>query len=88
MDIVTIYPEEGNFPVVARALLAVADHPGQVRYVSHPQAGFQVPAEVFERFESESSEDEGSDDAEPKKRRGRPRKAAEAPKTPDPEKGE
>ena len=46
----TVYPEEGNFPAVAKALLAVADHPNQVRSVSHPRAGFHVPDDVFERF--------------------------------------
>ncbi len=49
---VTVYPEHGNFGVIARALLAAADHPGQVLSVSHPKAGFIVPAEVFDRFEA------------------------------------
>lgn len=47
---ITVYPEEGNFPFIARALLDAAEHPSQVRSVSHPRAGFEVPADVFDRF--------------------------------------
>lgn len=77
---VTVYPEEGRFPEIARALLAVADHPNQVVSVSHPRAGFLVPEEVFERFEatrSEVTEDlvGGIPQEIPRRRRpGRPRK--------------
>ena len=79
---VTIYPEEGNFPGIAKALLAVADHPGQVRTVSHPQSGFEVPEEVFDRFEAAqkpSTQQESSPaQMEPTRRRpGRPRKNVE-----------
>lgn len=45
-----VYPEEGNFPTIARHLLAVAEHPYEVRSVTHPRAGFEVPEELFERF--------------------------------------
>lgn len=73
---VTVIPEEGNFPAVAKALLEAADHPGQVRMVTWPQSGFQVPEEVFERFEA-AREPESQ---EPRRRKpGRPRKAAEKP---------
>jgi len=73
---VTVYPEPGNFPAVARGLLAAADHPRDVVYVSSPQAGFIVPQEVFERFEADQPRlDEGQAPAEPTRRRvGRPRK--------------
>lgn len=84
MDVaVTIYPEEGNFPTVARMLLAAADHPRQVRTVSHPRSGFEVPEHVYDRFEAAQDElatqDQGD---EPKaretgKRRGRPRRNVE-----------
>lgn len=61
---------------VAKALLAAADDPRQVRYVSSPQAGFEVPQDVFERFEESYSPDGATEAAaEPApKRRGRPRR--------------
>lgn len=81
---VTVYPEEGNFPAVARVLLEAADHPSQVRSVSHPRAGFEVPEAVYERFEElmgrgkTDSAQQDSPDATPVKRRpGRPRKDAD-----------
>ena len=81
---VTVYPEEGNFPVVARGLLAAADHASQVRFVSHPRAGFIVPQDVFERFEATqpaaTQEERAAQTAQgqpPKRRGGRPRKNIE-----------
>lgn len=96
MDVtVTIYPEEGNFPAIARALLEVADNPSQVRYVSHPRAGFTVSETVYDRFEAlmsnqardteagkaEALAEQPTDTAEqPRKRRpGRPRKSLLTP---------
>lgn len=85
---VTIYPEEGNFASIAKALLAVADHPDQVRSVSHPKAGLEVPEDVFDRFEAAQGSGEpivtapASRQELPqtlKRRSGRPRK------TPEPE---
>jgi hypothetical protein len=83
---VTIYPEPGNFPAVARGLLEAADHPRDVSYVSSPQAGFIVPQEVFERFEAAApSLDEGAQQDQepmvqaPKRRPGRPRKGLLTP---------
>lgn len=79
---VTVYPEEGNFPAVARGLLEAADHPHQVVYVSHPKAGFIVPEEVYDRFHALN--DDSPQDKEPRKRRpGRPRKTVEVPPVPD-----
>lgn len=77
---VTVYPEEGEAPRIARALLAAAEHPRQVSVVSHPRFGFIVPEDVFERFEAGQSAEQvsvvGSSEvpAEEPKRRGRPRK--------------
>lgn len=79
---VMVYPGEGNFPFIAKELLKVADHPSQVRSVSHPRAGFEVPADVFDRFvaaqpdeEQETSTAEPPAQEEPRKRRpGRARK--------------
>lgn len=78
----TIYPEEGNFPAIAKALLEVADDPSQVRYVSHPKAGFIVPEEVFARFEADKTDGDNAGEVEevPRKRRpGRPRKQVSNP---------
>jgi Glu-tRNA(Gln) amidotransferase subunit E-like FAD-binding protein len=82
---VTVYPDPGNFPVIARALLEVADHPSQVRMVTWPQSGFEVPEDVFERFEAamngeqpDTRQDVPAAETEPPKRRpGRPRKNPE-----------
>jgi hypothetical protein len=84
MDVTTVnvYPEEGRFPEIARALLEAAGHPRQVVSVSHPRAGFVVPEDVFERFEAAQANVEpdpgGAVEDVPRKRRpGRPRKNAE-----------
>lgn len=76
---VTVYPEEGNFPVIARALLDAADHPRQVVSVSHPRSGFIVPEEIFQRFVAAQPDHEDAPvQEEPRKRRpGRPRKQTE-----------
>lgn len=84
MDVtVTVYPEEGNFPAIARALLEAADHPSQVVSISHPRAGFKVPEDVFDRFAASQPHVEPAAEggvAEPKaqesakRRPGRPRK--------------
>lgn len=84
---VTIYPEEGNFPAIARALLEAADHPSQVLSVSHPKAGFIVPADVFDRFEAAQnrsgngapSMDEPTLPQTLRRKPGRPRKATSNP---------
>lgn len=80
MDVtVTVYPEEGEMQRIAKALLAVADHPYQVLTVSNPRFGFKVPEEVFNRFHAaqeqawETEEDEVAQEETPK-RRGRPRR--------------
>lgn len=84
---ITVYPEEGNFPFIARELLKAADHPNQVRSVSHPRAGFEVPADVFDRFvaaqpdiEAEASQADAAQEETPKRRPGRPRKNSDASK--------
>lgn len=85
MDVtVTVYPLEGEASRIAKALLAVADHPFDVKVVSHPKFGFIVPEEVFERFQAAPKEDAVQESAEvadapQQKRRGRPRKIAVEP---------
>jgi hypothetical protein len=73
---VTVIPEQGNFPAVARALLDAADHPSQVRMVTYPAAGFLVPEDVFRRFEANNPTDADTQETPAPRRRGRPRKAA------------
>lgn len=79
---VMVFPEEGNFPAIARALLEAAEHPYQVRYISYPQAGFEVPEDVYQRFDALMGNEETQDKApeETRKRRpGRPRKETSDP---------
>lgn len=84
---VTVIPEEGLSKVVAQRLLAVAEHPGQVRVVTYPQFGYEVPGHVFLRFEEQGPVSapepqapktfvDGDTDLGALKRRGRPRKSA------------
>lgn len=62
---VTVIPEQGNFPAIARALLDVADHPSQIQMVTYPASGFLVPDEVFERFEASRKTKGGQEKREP-----------------------
>lgn len=48
---VTVIPEPGLSKEVAKRLLSVAEHPYQVRTVTYPQFGFEVPGHIFLRFE-------------------------------------
>lgn len=86
---VAVYPEEGEFPRIAKALLQAADHPRQVLTVSNPRMGFVVPEDVFNRFHKAQEAAWEQEDApvaqeEPPapKRRGRPRKQAAPPAEP------
>lgn len=77
MDVVTVYPEEGEVVRIAKALLAVADNPRDVQTVSNPRMGFKVPAELFEKFHAAEQQTwESEDEPQQPKRRGRPRKNA------------
>jgi hypothetical protein len=79
MDMIII-PDEGMLSEIAAQLLELAEHPGQVTYVSWPQGGFSVPRELFERFEQarKDSEEQEEESPAPRKRAGRPRKSAVA----------
>jgi len=46
----TIFPEPGEVKDVAKLLLALADHPGQVMSTLDPTIGFRVPAWLYESF--------------------------------------
>lgn len=86
---VTVIPEPGLNRDVAKRLLSVADHPNQVRTVTYPQFGYEVPGDVFTRFEALGPMGEpepkapivftdGDTDPAALKRRGRPKKSAPA----------
>lgn len=85
MDVVVIIPEPGNMGSVARALLSFAEHPGQVRYVSSPQAGFEVSIDIFAKFDAASGRqvvdevklEKLAEAGETPKKRGRPKKTTE-----------
>lgn len=89
VDIVIITPEPGRQAEIGQRLLALAEHPSQVRWVTWPRAGYSVPAELFHKFETDTDgADEEPTEQEPPKRRGRPRKAQPVERTDDPEKEE
>jgi hypothetical protein len=86
---VAVYPEQGEFPRIAKALLEAADHPRQVLTVSNPRMGFLVPEDVFNRFHNAQAAAWEREDVQPvqeeapaPKRRGRPRKQAAPPAEP------
>lgn len=69
MDVVIITPEAGNQKQIGRRLLELAASPYDVQWVTWPQAGFSVPLELFNKFDSDA---EGDTETEaPAKRRRR-----------------
>lgn len=50
---VVVTPEPGQHARIGKALLALADDPRDVGWVTYPVAGFAVPEELFARFEAE-----------------------------------
>lgn len=52
MDVVIISPEPGRQVEIGKQLLALADNPYQVQWVTYPQAGFQIPLELFVKFDA------------------------------------
>lgn len=85
MDVVIIVPEKGRAKEIGRQLLDLADSPTQVQWVTWPQAGYQIPLILLERFDAAN---ENADTAAPPtpevmpKRRGRPRKEQSTDNTP------
>jgi len=73
VDVVIISPEPGKAKEIGRKLLALAEHPSQVQWVTWPQAGYSVPLELYVKFDTEGDEPQVEEEA-PKRRRGRPRK--------------
>jgi hypothetical protein len=77
---VIITPEPGMQKEIGQKLLALAEHPRDVQWVTWPQAGYSIPLALFVKFDSDTVEPghiEAADDARPPdapRRRGRPRR--------------
>lgn len=76
MDVVIIEPDEGMTKEIGQQLLELADNPHDVQWATWPVTGFKVPAELAAKLKE--ARNEGTDEAAPR-RRGRPRRQAEAP---------
>lgn len=46
-----ITPEKGRVKEIGQRLLAMADSPYQVQWVTWPKAGFSIPLELFAKFD-------------------------------------
>jgi hypothetical protein len=69
---VIITPEPGKTKEIGQRLLALADHPRDVQWVTWPAAGYSIPLELFSRFDADGEEPEGAEaEAEAPKRRRR-----------------
>lgn len=80
VDRVIVVPDKGMAGEIGRQLLALADSPQDVGWVSWPQAGFHVPRDLANRFHLANQVEESADETteQPVKRRGRPPKAKPA----------
>jgi len=96
VDLVIIVPEPDRRKEIGQKLLALAENPSQVQWVSWPQAGFKVPAELYRQFSGEPAEpvtanvnltDNQDASVTTRRRPGRPRKNP-VPDTDNNEKGE
>ena len=41
---------------IGQRLLALADHPSQVQWVTWPQAGYSIPLELFVKFDTDGDD--------------------------------
>ncbi len=73
MDVVIVTPEKGRHKEIGQKLLALADHPHQVQWVTWPQAGFSVPLELFAKFDADGEDGAApaAEESTPPKRRRR-----------------
>lgn len=86
VDVIIITPEPGMQKEIGQKLLALADHPRDVQWVTYPETGFQIPLTLFAKFDAtdmaetlwqmplEQLEKLAGEQEAPKRRRGRPRK--------------
>jgi hypothetical protein len=85
VDVVIITPEPGRAKEIGQKLLAMAESPRDVQWVTWPSAGYSIPLELFVAFSNDGEDDPATiepghidaDDEAPKRRRGRPRKQEE-----------
>lgn len=87
-----IVPEPGRHKEIGQLLLGLASNPYQVKWVTYPRAGFQIPASLLPEFQWAMEDLNGSDrqpdapktftdadtDLVALKKRGRPKKSAPA----------
>lgn len=73
VDVVIISPEPGMHKEIGQKLLALAEHPRDVQWVTYPETGFSVPWALFHKFDTADEEPAAEEEA-PKRRRGRPRR--------------
>lgn len=71
MDVVIISPEAGKLKEIGKRLLELAEHPRDVQWVTWPQAGFQVPLELFTKFDTDGEDEEVAEAQAPKRRKRR-----------------
>lgn len=87
MDVIIVTPEPGRHAEIGQQLLALADHPYDVKWVTWPTAGYQIPLSLFEKFEQANGHPAYEEESAPEpKKRGRPKKAVAS--TDEPEKEE
>ena len=80
MDVVIISPEPGKAKEIGQRLLALADNPRDVQWVTWPvPGGFSVPLELFARFDAdgEDSEEAAEAEAAPKRRKRRSKESTD-----------
>lgn len=87
-----IVPEPGRHKEIGQLLLGLVSDPYQVKWVTYPKAGFQIPADLLPEFEFAMADlgESYPEPAAPKtfvdadtdlgalKKRGRPKKSAPA----------
>jgi hypothetical protein len=73
VDVVIITPEPGRAKEIGQRLLALADHPHQVQWVTWPAAGFSIPLDLFAKFDADELPAPELAEAEPEPKRRRRR---------------
>lgn len=80
MDVI-IEPDAGAVKEIGTQLLALAENPSQVQWVTWPRTGYRVPVELADKLKGVRSlpnAEQSADVAAPPRRRGRPRRTVDA----------
>ena len=77
MDVVIVSPEPGKVKEIGQKLLALADSPRDVQWVTWPKAGFSIPLELFAKFDADGEEPEVVEEEAPKRRRRRSKESTD-----------